>query len=694
MVVKKISIVFLVSYLVCCLYVKTAAQEKSSSDIVKSYEQKQIIAHNEKTIKAALTTLKKDVIALQVMQPSEYDERVFTIIREIADPNISVIIDAAIFLKNKAAGNAQLQAASIELSSFIMSLSDVHAQLSMPGMSSVQDLGDGTLFIAEVFISKLSRLRAVIGKQVKKLNAEYIVNVSRRSARSVLNAVYGVLDMLFSQLNRGAMADATQLPIGVKDNILRKMGEIRAHGALGTALLSALARSIPVVGYELSQEDLQQRGGYVPAARQQEPRSLSLKEEKVWLSEQMQKTNDESLKSQYAQELTIVNAVDQYRPVFYLHPKDMAGPVDPADFFAGLTTAVRQGNYRTGVGRFVIPAGKVTYANLANLTAENPGEKYSIWHAMPDKPHLYDRRILYGSDPRHFGRYATAANNRAIPMHVTTFYGKKKLIRDGEIVRDKHGNTLCERDEQGNCVADTTYFYIQYLCLYGYNQPYDISVPIAPLFKGDVYDFQNAHEADLEHITIKVNAETGHIDSIYYGSHGRDEGMWMYPPGSRGGDADQEFTVDQSGRPEVFVAYGGHGNYPKVGVYTRIYGIANDVTARGPQWELNENTIYRTVRKESAGFNPLVHTYNRLTYLDWIGDLGPRGVASFRTKSWAGNIEEEDKGRDAKTVHRKHFCSEDDTGTSMCVREKAKNSPPPGGERPWIIKILQDIGVL
>lgn len=392
----------------------------------------------------------------------------------------------------------------------------------------------------------------------------------------------------------------------------------------------------------------------------------------------------------YEEEIAMLDAIEKYSPLLYLHPDDMAGPVAPQDFFAGQTTSVREGKgSKKEAVKTVIPAGQATFEKLSTLTQQNPSQKYHIWHGVPGNENVYDDRILYGSNP--------ALYDGAIPMHVVTFYDK---IKTGT---DALGKPVYQTDENGYFIPNKEFFYIQYLCLYGYNQPYDIAVPLGTIYKGDARDFQNAHEGDLEHITMKINAKTGKMVAIYHGSHGGDEGMWMYPPGSTG-NTGNEFDVVSAVTPEgkvqerpiIYSAFGGHGNYPKEGVYTRVYGLANDLTAKGPLWKLTKNNIYRTVRKQSAGFD----SYNRtcaatpdmFAYLDWKGNLGPRGVSSFIEKNWAGNSEGEDKGRNALAVHAQHFCAGKNPDKA-CVRNKSKASPPPGNTRPWYVEMLQKLGV-
>lgn len=498
--------------------------------------------------------------------------------------------------------------------------------------------------------------------------------------------------------------------VQIKNKIAGFFTDVGDYGSEGIAILHALAQHKPITGFMLTKDDLARRG-YVAQSQQPSPPSLAQERQNITASidalarelgvlagggqqESDEYRQKEQLKQLYEEELAILDAIVKYRPIVYLHPDDLARPVDPRDFFAGETTGVRQGTHtqqtRAGFfmqkgGAFTIPVGQTTFRKLSELTQEHPTERYYVWHGTPTHPEQYDRRIFYGSNPANYA-------DGAVPMHVVTFYDR---IPAGV---DEKGNVIYQKDENGYYVPNKEFFYIQYLFLYGYNQPYDISVPLGTVYRGDVHDFQNAHEGDLEHLTMKMDTKTGKPVAIFYGSHGSNEGMWMYPPGSTG-KAVNEFTVED-GRPVVYVARGGHGNYPKEGVYTRVYGLANDHTKKGQQWRLTEDSLFRTVRPISAGFNPFIHSTNPdyYGYLDWRGFLGHRGVTSFREKAWASNSEGEDKGRDAVVVHQKHFCPathhDVKAGPAHCVRDKSKASPPPGDKKPWYIDLFQTLGII
>ncbi|HEV2601949.1 MAG TPA: Vps62-related protein [Candidatus Babeliales bacterium] len=435
---------------------------------------------------------------------------------------------------------------------------------------------------------------------------------------------------------------------------------IGKYGAEGILIINALAKRRPITGFQLKTP-----AKYVRKSAQPTPPNVMQERAALIQAKDNLLETDIELQSLYDEEINILDAIKKYSPIFYVHPDDLAGPIAPADFFAGETTMIREGARPSEGGKVVIPLGKVTFRKLSDLTQAHPEKKYFIWHGTPGDPLKYDKRIFYGSNP--------ALYPDGVPMHVTTFYGIKQDLS-----------------------IDTNYFYIQWLCLFGYNQPYDIKVPLGTIFQGDARDFQNAHEGDLEHVTMKVNAKTGKLEAIEYGAHGIKEGMWLYAPGSTNNPL-KEFMVED-GHPIVFCAYGGHGNYPREGVYTRIYGLANDVTKKGKMWRLTEKNIYRTVRSTSAGFNPIVHDDNpdHFGYLDWNGNLGPRGISSYINKDWFGNIEEiplPQEMRNPIDVHTNHFCPGPNP-SATCIRDKAKKSAPPGDKPSGWVKFLFDIGVM
>jgi hypothetical protein len=543
--------------------------------------------------------------------------------------------------------------------------------------------------------------------------------------------------------------------------VKRFFDDVGKYTPLGIKVLDALVKKRPLKGFELANTP-----DYVGKSTQLTPPTIAQERQALITARDQVPAEEIELRLVFDEEIKILDAIKKYSPIVYLHPEERAGPIAPADFFAGETTMVREKN-KQQKDPVVIARGRVTFKQLSTLAEKNPTKQYYIWHGQQKEPLKYDKRIFYGSNPALYPQgipiqvvtfYGHGSNRRLIEAALRTVLSATKDVQDAyaakqaattpaakkpleiseqklwdiwQVTVDKAFKDLAEwdpawekalRDTLSATPLETSlghlrslirvvhddvplakkdFFYIQWLFLYGYNEPYTITIPLGTIFKGDYLDIQNAHEADLEHITMKVNTATGKLEAIEYGAHGSAEGMWLYPPGTTDNPL-KEFAV-QDGHPVVFVAFGAHGNYPREGVYTRVYGLANDITKKGgKRWNLTENNIYRSVRPTSVGFNPAFHTekpdYDG--YLNFKGYLGPRGVGSYVNQAWFGNIENikgPDLTRDPVAVHTNHLCpSAGDGGpvNSSCIREKSKKSPPPGNERPGIVKFLQDIGII
>jgi hypothetical protein len=114
---------------------------------------------------------------------------------------------------------------------------------------------------------------------------------------------------------------------------------------------------------------------------------------------------------------------------------------------------------------------------------------------------------------------------------------------------------------------------IRYIYFYGYNGAYNLLH-----FMSYIDVNYGAHYADFEHITLRFarNSHNGKIrlTKLYFGAHTTVEGVWKKP-----------HEVEWHGtKPVAYVAFGGHGNYPHVGVYLRVFGFGNDYCQRGQLW--------------------------------------------------------------------------------------------------------------
>jgi len=92
---------------------------------------------------------------------------------------------------------------------------------------------------------------------------------------------------------------------------------------------------------------------------------------------------------------------------------------------------------------------------------------------------------------------------------------------------------------------------IRYLFLEAENGPFDLVWNLFEL---------GEHRGDLEHITARVNADTGEFISIFYACHSYDEGAWMPP---------ESLDFFNGTHPIVYSAHYSHASYPTCGTMRR-----------------------------------------------------------------------------------------------------------------------------
>jgi len=94
------------------------------------------------------------------------------------------------------------------------------------------------------------------------------------------------------------------------------------------------------------------------------------------------------------------------------------------------------------------------------------------------------------------------------------------------------------------------------------------------------------HQFDVEHVQVIVDMNTHKVKRVFYGAHGRTDGMWL--------DASQiQFTDHHA---HTYMALNGHGMYPTTGTWPRLFFIANDHTEKGEKW--TPKNIVRVYSKE------------------------------------------------------------------------------------------------
>jgi hypothetical protein len=152
------------------------------------------------------------------------------------------------------------------------------------------------------------------------------------------------------------------------------------------------------------------------------------------------------------------------------------------------------------------------------------------------------------------------------------------------------------------------YFEITYITHYAFNGSYN------------VLGFQlGAHDCDFEHITVRVCKVNRCILYIWFGSHAYRDGYWR--------EASQCKFLPGTNHPLVFVANHSHAIYSSPGVIKRIFGFANDHTAKDIESaiEWNPNTIILLQPPSNPSY-PEWTSYNG----NWCID----GIASPHNQQW------------------------------------------------------------
>lgn len=292
----------------------------------------------------------------------------------------------------------------------------------------------------------------------------------------------------------------------------------------------------------------------------------------------------------------MIPIIQKFAPIIYLHKEETAFPISMEEYLDNSEVKHK----KTICDSVVIPKGEITMRKLYELKKDK-----GLYINIDDCKKL-------GSNPE---------NNKLIKDH-------QKILTTPAYVKT-------------NLNSDGTYLYLQFFYFYGFNSPVTIKDPIynKTLVKGDIFYFQEAHEADIEKVCILINLKTNQIEKMYLSQH--DSGLWL-------NQENIKFDKDTN-RPIVFSALGSHANYPNEGISIRIFGFGNDKTSKKIRWEPSYCRIYSD---EDGRFNPDIH--------GWIyfqGNYGIRGVAGLsRRKSFnikwnkeGNDIMNEDSGKDYDT---------------------------------------------
>jgi hypothetical protein len=295
----------------------------------------------------------------------------------------------------------------------------------------------------------------------------------------------------------------------------------------------------------------------------------------------------------------LLKYIQKYSPIAWIEGTEDYYPMTFSEYITAPSTSVinQDKNDLT-----VVPANQITMEGLYGMHLDykkNP-HKYHIRQDLREsKSHALkiDTCTTWGADP---AMHTDSNGNLTTPIYAITFEQNNKL-------------------------------YIQYLFFYGFNGPYDVL-----FLKGDIIPDQDAHEGDLEHMTMELNKDTKQLERIYYSSHGTKEGFWLNP-----NQVEFEGT-----HPVAYIAHYSHAIYPKEGTYVRIRGIGNDITTQGQKWYPQ---VMRLYPENDKRFDP-----KTMGFMYFPGYYGERGVGAVASQGWFMNPAGGDIGRDYKP--RKWFC--------------------------------------
>lgn len=332
----------------------------------------------------------------------------------------------------------------------------------------------------------------------------------------------------------------------------------------------------------------------------------------------------------------LIPYIIKYAPISYLQSDEIYFPIWITEWCNGPQTSIK-----TPGGQTIVPAGQVTMEAAYELYRESMlpqlrDEKTKLEAEKAKKPadarlNEINNRLTFINrviDWKYSGKPALNTGSKTPGEPGTIKYDE--IYFDNPTCANYGSNPDNNKNAQGNLTTpvyvatseEDGNIYIYYLYFYGFNAPYDIG-PIT----GDTFDIQDAHEADLEHVTLELDKNTKALKRIFFAAHGTTEGFWL--------PANHPDISWENGHPVTFSARGSHADYPRAVTYIRIYGIANDITDKGTRWTPKLVRIYPP---EDPRFDP-----KTMGWVCFPGTMGRRGVGHPTGQGWfmknkAGNI--------------------------------------------------------
>jgi hypothetical protein len=165
-----------------------------------------------------------------------------------------------------------------------------------------------------------------------------------------------------------------------------------------------------------------------------------------------------------------------------------------------------------------------------------------------------------------------------ISTQPTNFFLEQTDIDNGDSLDNFRNETRL-----GNLSSNwICYAHVQF-APYDHEGMYDVQYIFFYAYNGDMAwgTVESAHEADFEHITVRVENNLSNIHGIYYSAHDG-EGRWYLKQSSKG--VNDGYSVTSNGHPIVYSALDSHASYPWAGLWERDK-LPDDYTdSNGLEW--------------------------------------------------------------------------------------------------------------
>ena len=166
-----------------------------------------------------------------------------------------------------------------------------------------------------------------------------------------------------------------------------------------------------------------------------------------------------------------------------------------------------------------------------------------------------------------------------LSIQPTNFFLEQTDINNGDSLDDFRNET-----RKGNSSSDWICYTHVRFAPSNHAGMYDIQYIFFYAYNGDMTwgIVESAHEADFEHITVRVDINLQTIHEIYYAAHDN-EGKWYSKQTSQ--DTNNGYSIITNGRPIVYSGLDSHASYPWTGKWERD-NLPDDYTAtNGLEWD-------------------------------------------------------------------------------------------------------------